>query len=317
MLKLLGFISDQGIVLQNIVLYFYFLVSNIMRSLPPLTALKVFETAGKHLSFTEAAKQLHVTQGAVSRQIKQLEDYLGVPLFIRLHHKMELTVSGAALLAKLELSFDLMEEAIVDIKGASHRQKLNICAPPTYATRWLAPLLQDFYQHYPELEIAIHNEASEHIIFDCVIRFGTEPKPRYQSELLMQERHAAICSPALVSKAQPFTLQSGNLLHNFHQGRRLPVWVKWLQDAGIEGDLNSAKHMEFSTLDQVINAVKNGAGYAIIDKNMIAQELADGSLVAFSDIEVHGEFGYWLDITGERQGLSKVQHFSQWLKNQD
>lgn len=285
-----------------------------MRSLPPLTALKVFETAGKHLSFTEAAKQLHVTQGAVSRQIKQLEDYLCVPLFIRSHHKMELTIAGARLLAKLELSFDLMEEAIVDIKGASHRHKLNICAPPTYATRWLAPRLKDFHQHYPELELALHNQHSEHIIFDCVIRFGTGPRPRQHSDLLMQEQHAAICSPALLDKAQPFTLNSGNLLHNFHEGRRLPVWVNWLQAAGIERDLNNARNMEFSTLDQVINAVKNAAGYAIIDKNMIAQELAEGSLVAFSDVEVPGEFGYWLDTVNERQGLSKVQHFSQWLK---
>ena len=101
-----------------------------MRSLPSLTALRVFETAGKQLSFTLAAKQLHVTQGAVSRQIKQLEDFLGVPLFIRGHHKLELTDSGQQLLMKLDQSFNLMESAITEIRDPNLRQKLNILLPP-------------------------------------------------------------------------------------------------------------------------------------------------------------------------------------------
>ena len=121
-----------------------------MRSLPSLTALRVFETAAKQLSFTLAAKQLHVTQGAVSRQIKQLEGYLGVPLFVRLHHKLELTDAGSELVQKLDISFNLIETAVADIRDPNLRQKLNILVPPTLATRWLARRLSDFRQHYKE-----------------------------------------------------------------------------------------------------------------------------------------------------------------------
>jgi len=294
----------------------FHLSNNIsMRSLPPLTALRVFETAGKHLSFTEAAKTLHVTQGAVSRQIKQLEDYLGVPLFVRLHHKMELTTAGVELLTKLEQSFDLMEDAIHDIRGDKQRQKLNVCAPPTFATRWLAPLLSDFQQRYPELELSVHNQESEHIIFDCVIRFGLLAKPRLYSKLLMLEQHVAVCAPTLESQASTLSFKHCNFLHILHDGQRLPVWGNWLRAASIDSNENDHRGMEFSTLDQVINAVRTGAGLAIIDKRMITEELREGSLVQFSNVELPGEYGYWLDIVKERQGLSKVQHFCQWLQD--
>ena len=128
-----------------------------MRNLPPLNTLRVFETAGKSLNFTVAANQLNVTQSAISRQIKQLESYLGVPLFIRLHHKMELTDAGEQLLQKLIHSFDLMEESIANIRPHNQRQRLTILVPPTFATRYLVPKLATFQKNYPEFEISIQD----------------------------------------------------------------------------------------------------------------------------------------------------------------
>ncbi|KRG36818.1 LysR family transcriptional regulator [Psychrobacter sp. P11G3] len=282
-----------------------------MRSLPALTSLRVFETAGKCLSFTKAASQLNVTQSAVSRQIKHLEDYLGVPLFVRRHHRLELTAAGQQLLSKLEQSFNLMETAVQELRDPNQRQKLTLLFPPTFATRWLAPRLADFHIHSPELQLSIHNNDSEHNIFDCHIRFGRTARPNHYSELIMLEQHVAVCAPNLLEQAQQL---NGNLLHIIHEGQRLPVWENWLQAAGLTGGVNVDGGMEFSTLDQVSNAAINGAGFAIVDKRMISHELKMGTLVPFSQVEVSGPYGYWLDIKAERQGLAKVVRFTEWLR---
>lgn len=287
-----------------------------MRSLPPLTSLRVFEAAGKHLSFTDAAISLNVTQSAVSRQIKQLEDYLGVPLFIRRHHKLELTDSGAQLLPKLEQSFSLIEVAIQELRDPNQRQKLNILVPPTYATRWLSPRLANFHRNYNELDLSIQNQRSEQTLFDCSIRFGRTARPTHYSELLMLEHHVAVCAPDLAKQPSLLDPAGRNLLHILHEGRRLPVWENWLREAGLVEQVNANRGMEFSTLDQVINAAVSGAGCAIIDKHMIQRELDSKQLVQFNDVEVVGPYGYWLDIDVERQGLAKVIRFSEWIRDQ-
>ena len=287
-----------------------------MRSLPSLTALRVFEAAGKQLSFTQAAKQLHVTQGAVSPQIKQLEEYLGVPLFIRLHHKLELTDAGKQLLSKLEQSFDLMESAIEEIKDPNQRLRLNILVPPTFATRWLAGRLADLRKNFPELELAIYDRPSDQLLFDCEIRFGQTAKPKHFSELLFLEQHVPVCLPDMIERAQNLEQESDNLLHILHEDMRLPVWKDWLAAAGKSEHINPDAGISFNTLDQVIHALNAGAGFAVIDKHMIGRELQLQGLVQFSDISVNGPYGYWLDIPAERQGLSKVIRFTEWLRGQ-
>lgn len=287
-----------------------------MRTLPPLTALRVFEAAGKYLSFTEAAKNLHVTQGAVSRQIKQLEDYLGVPLFVRLHHKLELTDAGRQLLPKLEQSFNLMEVAIQELRDPNQRQKLSVLVAPTLATRWLAGRLADFRQCYPEVELSIYNHPSDQVQFDCEIRFGRTAKPKHFSELLFLEQHIPVCLPSMLERAEQLEQESSNLLHILHEGKNLPVWDDWLHAAGLSDRINTEGGLAFSTLDQAINALKAGAGFAVIEKNMISKELEEKVLVQFSDIEISGPYGYWLDVPAEKQGLSKVLRFSDWLRQQ-
>lgn len=287
-----------------------------MRSLPPLTALRVFEAAGSHLSFTEAAKSINVTQGAVSRQIKQLEDYLGVPLFVRLHHKLELTDAGSQLLPKLEQSFNMMEEAINEIRDPNQRQKMKILVPPTLATRWLARRLADFRERYPVLELSIYDRPIDHILFDCEIRFGLAAKPKNFSELLFLEQHIPVCLPSMLERAGQLELESNNLLHILHDGKNLPVWDDWLREAGLKDRVNTEGGIAFSTLDQAINALKSGAGFAVIEKHMITKELEEKTLVQFSDIEITGPYGYWLDIPAEKEGLSKVILFCDWLRQQ-
>ncbi|ULT73234.1 LysR substrate-binding domain-containing protein [Pseudomonas sp. BC42] len=285
-----------------------------MRQLPSLNMLRVFEEVARHRSFSQAAPVLNVTQGAVSRQIKQLEDYLGVALFSRSPQGLALTEAGAALAPSLGQAFDQMERALQALRVPNLRQRLRIVAPPTWATRWLSAHLRDFCQRYPDISLSVtqqssHDSAAE---VDCEIRFGQQAAPHCQSQLLVMERHMAVASPELFSDGQAPDFGRFPLLHILHDGKRLQVWENWLLAMGRD-DVDARAGLEFSTLDQVIHTALAGGGLAVIDRQMIEGELADGRLLPITPVEVIGPYGYWLDVANDRQGLSKVQLFTQWL----
>ncbi|WP_324730605.1 LysR substrate-binding domain-containing protein [Pseudomonas paeninsulae] len=285
-----------------------------MRELPSLNALRVFEEVAHHHSFSQAAKELNVTQGAVSRQIKQLELYLGVALFVRTPQGLSLTPQGAGLVPHLSEAFERMQQALQAVRVPNLRQRLRILAPPTYATRWLAPRLKSFNQRYPAISLSIssdagHDSASE---TDCRIRFGLQAAAGQVSHLMVLERHIAVASPELFNQGLPPALDGYPLLHIIHEGKHLQVWENWLEATG-RNDVDPSQGLEFSTLDQVIHTTLAGGGLAVIDRQMIERELAAGQLLPISPVEVLGPYGYWLDIPPSSQGLSKVELFSDWL----
>lgn len=285
-----------------------------MRSLPPLNMLRVFEEVAHHRSFNRAADALNVTQGAVSRQIKQLEDYLGIRLFLRTPRGLTLTEAGSALSPHLSDAFDQIERALQSVRVPNLRQRLRILAPPTWGTRWLSPRLRGFLQRYPDINLSITNQLDSENPgeLDCRIRFGLERAAHCQSELLVMERHIAVASPELFEDDAPPALDAYPLLHILHEGKRLKVWENWLEAMG-RSDVDASSGIEFSTLDQVIHTALAGGGLAVIDRQMIERELAAGSLVPITPVEVIGPYGYWLDIAADKQGLSKVQRFQDWL----
>jgi len=285
-----------------------------MRNLPPLTMLRVFEEVARHRSFNRAAEALNVTQGAVSRQIKQLEVYLGISLFLRTPRGLTLTAAGNALAPHLGEAFDQMERALQAVRVPNLRQRLRILAPPTWGTRWLSPRLRSFLKRYPDISLSITHQQDEDSAaeLDCRIRFGLERASHCHSELLVMERHIAVASPELFDGEQPPELNAHPLLHILHEGRRLRVWENWLDAVG-RSDVDAASGIEFSTLDQVIHTTLAGGGLAVIDRQMIEAELANGSLLPITPVEVIGPYGYWLDIASDRLGLSKVERFQHWL----
>lgn len=285
-----------------------------MRQLPSLNTLRVFEEVARHRSFSQAAIGLNVTQGAVSRQIKQLEDYLGVALFVRTPQGLSLTDAGSSLSPHLAEAFDHIERALQAVRVPNLRQRLRVLAPPTWATRWLSPHLRAFCQRYPDISLSVTNHASHESLaeIDCHIRFGLAAAPHCASRLLVMERHMAVASPELFAGDQAPDLRQFPLLHILHDGKRLKVWENWLAAMGRE-DVDAGQGLEFSTLDQVIHTALAGGGLAVIDRQMIEKELANGSLVPITPIEVIGPYGYWLDVANDRQGLSKVRLFTDWL----
>lgn len=285
-----------------------------MRQLPSLNMLRVFEEVARHRSFSQAAQGLNVTQGAVSRQIKQLEDYLGVALFVRTPRGLSLTESGNALSPHLGEAFDHIERALQAVRIPNLRQRLRILAPPTWATRWLSAHLRAFCQRYPDISLSVTNQSSHENLteVDCHIRFGLEPASHCASQLLVMERHIAVASPELFENGEAPDLRRFPLLHILHDGKRLKVWENWLAAMGRD-DIDAQQGLEFSTLDQVINTALAGGGLAVIDRQMIKRELANGSLLPITPVEVVGPYGYWLDVANDKQGLSKVRLFTEWL----
>ncbi|WP_447746204.1 LysR substrate-binding domain-containing protein [Pseudomonas nicosulfuronedens] len=285
-----------------------------MRNLPPLTMLRVFEEVARHRSFNRAAESLNVTQGAVSRQIKQLEEYLGISLFLRTPRGLTLTEAGSALAPHLGEAFDQMERALQAMRVPNLRQRLRILAPPTWGTRWLSPRLRDFLQRYPDISLSVtnHQDGESTGELDCRIRFGQQQAANCHSELLVMERHIAVASPDLFDAGQPPELNAHPLLHILHEGRRLKVWENWLEAMG-RRDVDASSGIEFSTLDQVIHTALAGGGLAVIDRQMIERELLSGSLLPITPVEVIGPYGYWLDIASDKLGLSKAQRFQNWL----
>jgi DNA-binding transcriptional LysR family regulator len=285
-----------------------------MRQLPSLNMLRVFEEVARHRSFSQAALGLNVTQGAVSRQIKQLEDYLGAALFIRTPQGLSLTETGLALSPHLAQAFDHIERALQAVRVPNLRQRLRILAPPTWATRWLSAHLRVFCQRYPDISLSVTSQAQSESLadIDCHIRFGLEASSHCSSQLLVMERHIAVASPELFEQGLPPDLRHFPLLHILHDGKRLKVWENWLAAMGRE-DVDAAQGLEFSTLDQVIHTALAGGGLAVIDRQMIEKELANGSLLPITPVEVVGPYGYWLDVANDKQGLSKVRLFTQWL----
>jgi len=285
-----------------------------MRQLPSLNMLRVFEEVARHRSFSQAALGLNVTQGAVSRQIKQLEDYLGVALFVRTPQGLSLTESGIALSPHLAQAFDHIERALQAVRVPNLRQRLRILAPPTWATRWLSAHLRVFCQRYPDISLSVTNQTGHDNLaeIDCHIRFGLEANSHCSSQLLVMERHIAVASPELFSDGQPPDLRQFPLLHILHDGKRLKVWENWLAAMGRD-DVDARQGLEFSTLDQVIHTALAGGGLAVIDRQMIEKELANGSLLPITPVEVIGPYGYWLDVANDKLGLSKVRLFTDWL----
>ncbi|BAN27019.1 LysR substrate-binding domain-containing protein [Caballeronia insecticola] len=289
-----------------------------MRRLPSLTALRFFEESARHMSFNKSATALCVTPGAVSRQIRLLEDALGTKLFDRDHKGIRLTKQGEELLACLSEAFDSIERVTRALSAAkrnerSERKRLTVTAPPTFATRWLSPRLGSLMDAVPDIDLSVRTDIGDDR--HCCIRFGHEARADHRSELLFIERHVLVGAMKFAGQSVEALLARVPTLHVLHNDARLTLWPNWLDAAGLSRDY-AANGIEFSTLDQAIHAARAGSGLAVVDRNMIADELHDGALAQLSPVESTGPYGYWLDIAGSHAGEDSVQAFAEWLRGE-
>ncbi len=288
-----------------------------LKRLPPLNALKAFAVAARAGSFTLAGEALHVTQGAISRQVKQLEAALGVPLFVRLHQAVELTAAGEELAETLNRLFGEMEVAVNKAANRQRAQMLSVNVPPTFATRWLAPRLRDFRMRFPHIDLSIKTDPISVMrdarSLDCLIVYARAPWPKAVCEPLLQERHIMVSSPSLWQGKEPPAIPGATMLHVLDGGVRLPVWERWVAQHGPQG-LDVRSGLNFSTLDQAISAALAGAGVVIVDEAMVVRELQSGELLRHNKLQVEGPYAYWL-VVPESQAPTpqRVHDLKVWL----
>lgn len=295
-----------------------------MQKLPPLNAVRAFYVASRLKSFTQAAARLHVTQGAVSRQIKLLEDWVGLPLFVRQHHELVLTSAGMAFAQSVGKAFEALEEGVKNLQPSRVHQRLLVNVPTTFASRWLAPRLSEFHQRYAHLDLHITTDlvstATQAQHYDCCIVFQSGPWLHGESELLHLEEHIAVASPALVEAAHQLAQGHATLLHLLNNdGSRLPIWENWFSKSG-GGTASLQSGITFSTLDQAIHAAAAGAGIALVDLLMVQKELEQRSLVRLSERTLNGPYGYWLVRSDKRPAESAAhalaaKQLDDWLRD--
>ncbi|MSO93967.1 MAG: transcriptional regulator GcvA [Rhodospirillales bacterium] len=286
------------------------------RDLPPLNALKAFEAAARQLSFTRAAAELHVTQAAVSHQIKALEDRLGIPLFRRLNRNLLLTDAGQALLPAVSDALDRLAAAVARVRSRDVSGVLTVSTLDSFAGTWLVRKLGRFRDIQPEIDVRI--TTSDHQVdfaredVDMAIRYGRGPWPGLYVERLMTEEVFPVCSPALLKKGpplkEPADLRHYTLLHDDLK----EDWRMWLAHAGVS-DIDPTRGHGFHRSNLVIQAAVAGAGVALGRSVLVADELASGQLVKPFALSLPAEFAYYLVCPFQSAERPKVRAFSDWL----
>jgi LysR family glycine cleavage system transcriptional activator len=283
----------------------------------PLTALRSFEAAGRHLSFSRAAEELYVSQAAISRQIRELEALIGKPLFERLHRKVELTEAGQTLLSQLTTSFDDIDRRLSQIVSRPDHSPLRVSVEPSFAGEFLIQRLNSFRQHYPQIDISVDAE-SRLIEFrgneaELAIRYGAAARswPRTQAKHLVDVLVTPVLASGLLASgvplATPADLQHYTLLHDYNRDG----WARWFQAMGLP-DLALQRGPLFTDAALAMQAAKLGHGVALGDRILNGADLRAGLLIRPFEMEV--PFGaYWL-VAPDLQHLSwPAKAFSDWL----
>lgn len=286
--------------------------------LPSLNALRAFAVAGRHLSFTRAAAELKVTQGAVSRLVRQLEDDLGVTLLRRSARGLELTPAGAAFLPGLSDAFERLNAATRLVRRPSRpASHLAIAMLPTFAMRWFMPRLADFQRLHPGITVDV-TSADRPIDFqaepiDVGIQYGQADWPGVIAEFLMAETVILVASPALL-KARPLK-QPADLRHHvlLTHSTRPDAWREWFVAAGLKAP-RASRGPAFEHFFMSIEAAVNGLGLALVPDIFVQEELADGRLTEpLPRHRVVRRGGYYLLHLPGREREPAIKAFRDWL----
>lgn len=293
--------------------------------LPPLAALRVFEAAARRLNFRQAAEELHVTPGAVSQQIRLLEEHVGAPLFVREGRGVALTEAGKAALPALRLGFEKLAEAARLMRQPQRKHRVTVSVAPSFAAKWLVPRLERFSAEHPVVEVWVSAEMAV-VDFaaadvDLAIRYGAGRYPGLSAELLLAETVLPVCAPILLEAAPiatPRDLLNHTLLHDVSSldADGAPDWPTWLRAHGVDG-AGAARGPRFNQSSLVIEAALAGRGVALAKRALADADLSAGRLTA--PLGAGGErlaFGYHLVWPRERSFSTAQQAFIDWLKRE-
>jgi len=309
----------------------------VIYRLPPLNALRVFEAAARHLSFKEAAVELHITQAAVSHQIKSLEEYLGIELFRREGRGVQLTEAARACLPRLREGFDSLAAAVETIRERGAETELVITTPPVFAARWLMPRLAEFSKLAPQIEVRVVASSrmvdagaldSAALTSDLDLRsetsgveihLGGGEYPGFRADRLFSVAMALVASPELVKGEpplrEPADLARHVLLHDDAMDlvAHGNAWEKWLEAAGVADKVDGSRGPHFSSNILSLEAASQKLGVALALRPLVDADIASARLVEPFGIEVKPLSAYYLVCPEVIADRPAVAAFRKWL----
>jgi len=284
--------------------------------LPPLSAIRAFEAAARHGSFTRAAEELGMTQAAVSYQVKLLEDRVGAPLFLRQARRVVLSETGRRLAPPVTEAFQRLQAAFAATRETNERV-LSVTVIQSFAMNWLVPRLGTFQMAHPD--IAVRVDAAGRMVdlaredIDVGIRTGKGNWPGLKAHLLMPSEFTPLCSPEFLRRVGPLA-SPADLLKLPLLDWRDPWWRQWFALAGIPDPQPALSSMiEADSQVMLGRAALAGQGVAILTPAYFAAELADGRLVQPFALIGRAESSFWLAYPQERQNAPKIRAFREWI----
>ncbi|MBN9271431.1 MAG: transcriptional regulator GcvA [Mesorhizobium sp.] len=295
------------------------------RLLPGTRALRTLETAGRHLNFTRAADELGLTPAAVSHQIKEIEDQLGVVLFQRTSRTIRLTEAGSVLFDAAAEALDVLGRAVARAhKVTRGTALLKVTLDAQFAAKWLMRRVEDFRSHHPGIElrfdIAYGLRDFELDDIDVGIRFGAGKYPGLSAHRLFDNIIIPVCSPSLLASGLPLREPRDLFRHTLahiewaRQGVTWPNWRMWMQAAGVD-DFDDSRTVVFGTSTDAVQAALDGSAVALADFAMVANDLSEGRLVRPFElgIKVAAEFAYFLVYPKETGNDPRIVAFREWI----
>jgi LysR family glycine cleavage system transcriptional activator len=295
------------------------------RDLPPLTALRAFEAAGRHLSVTRAADELSVTAAAISHQVKALEDYLDVRLFRRNGNSLFLTDAGQTLLPGLRAGFAELERAISALREHDLRGAFVLSVAPVFATKWLIPRLDGFHASHPDIDVRISATLAladfERDGVDAAIRVGRGRYPGLVAHRLFGESVVPMCSPALLKRERPLAVPEDlrhHVLLHFDwpaQEQVTPDWGTWLRSTQVKG-IDSTRGPRFTQPDYAMQAAVDGAGVVLGWRSLAQADLDSGRLTIPFDLPLQMDVAFYFVYPERSAERPKLARFREWLLSQ-
>jgi LysR family transcriptional regulator, glycine cleavage system transcriptional activator len=294
---------------------------------PGLRSIRAFDAAARHLSFTRAAADMGVTPAAISHQIKELEDQIGVSLFARTSRTMRLTREGEILQAAASDSLETLAKGLQRIRKLKNTQQLKVSASPSVGAKWLVPRLDRFLALVPGADVRIDVSANvldfDRDDLDVAIRFGEGKYPGLRADLLFQDHVFPVCSPKLITDKRPLKSPRDLLNHPLihldweAQGLPWPNWKMWMQASGIK-DFDDARGLHFSQTSLAVQAAIAGQGVALGDHHLVADDLAKGRLVKPFELSLRAplQFAYYVISPRETAEAPMVKAFRAWSLNE-
>jgi LysR family glycine cleavage system transcriptional activator len=287
------------------------------RKLPPLSALRPFEAAARLESFSRAAEELHLTHGAVSHQVRALEEHLGAPLFARHGKRVTLTSAGRSFAERVRSALDEIALASEMVRPARRDDRLTVSVLPSFASRWLMPRLIRFMEANPKIEVnvnasvALADFARDEI--DVAIRFGVGPWAGLACEKFLEDEYFPVASPKMNRGKLPRTPKDLLGVRLMREDR--DYWQRWFDVAGVPLD-QPIEGPLFNDSTYSLQAAARGEGVALARRSIIGEDLERGTLKRLFDIAVPCRESYWFVSPKEMADAARVRAFRDWVKQE-